>query len=235
MNERFGDDGGRGGFFFTDRGATDLIVRQKIVSDSPLPSGNAIAAMVLRDLGDADTARQTIAAFAKQLEFTGESMSSMVQAAMQHIRTHGSFTVKGAPDAPQERPLSPEQIAAGVVAARPVWRSPTELALHVQILDGFHINAHDVTKNLVPTQLLVHRDNAVEVDAIEYPPGEERRFSFAEEPHKVYGGEVILLVRFKQPVAGAAMIRLGLQYQACDDSACLPPVTKAIEVNAASW
>src|SRR5262249_45165624 len=40
----------RGGFYFTDRDATDLIVRQKTASDSPLPSGNAIAAIVMLEL-----------------------------------------------------------------------------------------------------------------------------------------------------------------------------------------
>ena len=43
MEERFGDE--HGAFYFTDKEARDLIVRQKVASDSPLPSGNAVAAM----------------------------------------------------------------------------------------------------------------------------------------------------------------------------------------------
>jgi uncharacterized protein len=229
MQQRFGDY--RGGFYFTDKDAMDLIVRQKVASDSPLPSGNAVAAMVLQELGDADTARKAIAVFAKQLEFAGESASALVQATMQYVGAHGSFTVEGATQAAGDRPLSPQELAASIVSMRGNWRSTTELELHVQVLPGFHINAHQVGHDFVPAQLLVHRGNAVEVDAIEYPPGEEQRFAFADKPLNVYSGEVVLLVRFKEPVAGKGVLGFGLQYQACDESACLQPVTKAIEIS----
>ena len=52
MNQRFYDDAD-GGFYFTDKGADDLIVRQKMGSDSPLPSGNAVAAMVMLEMNGA--------------------------------------------------------------------------------------------------------------------------------------------------------------------------------------
>src|SRR5688500_2964159 len=42
MQQKFGD-AKVGGFYFTDESATDLIVRRKTASDSPLPSGNAVA------------------------------------------------------------------------------------------------------------------------------------------------------------------------------------------------
>jgi uncharacterized protein YyaL (SSP411 family) len=54
MIDRFNDPLG-GGFYFTDRSAADLIVRQKTASDSPLPSGNAIAATVAVKLGMAQS------------------------------------------------------------------------------------------------------------------------------------------------------------------------------------
>src|SRR4030095_3186638 len=82
IKQRFGDESGAGGFYFTDRRSTDLIVRQKSATDSPLPSGNAVAATAFLQLGDADAARGTIAAFAQQLRHNGEGMSSMVQAAL---------------------------------------------------------------------------------------------------------------------------------------------------------
>ena len=46
MRDRF-YDAGEGGFFYTEERATDLIVRQMVGSDSPLPSGNGVAAMGL--------------------------------------------------------------------------------------------------------------------------------------------------------------------------------------------
>ncbi len=47
--DRFADEK-TGGFYFSDASAKDLIIRQKSATDSPLPSGNAIAALVLLDL-----------------------------------------------------------------------------------------------------------------------------------------------------------------------------------------
>ena len=57
-------------FYFTSADATDLIVRQKVGSDSPLPSGNAMAAMGLLELGNAAAARSTLAIFAQSMRRT---------------------------------------------------------------------------------------------------------------------------------------------------------------------
>ena len=57
VRELFGDEDG--GFYFSAANAKDLIVRQKISSDSPLPSGNAVAAMVML-LGSVDAAAQIL-------------------------------------------------------------------------------------------------------------------------------------------------------------------------------
>ena len=86
--ERFYDQRA-GGFYFTDRSASDLIIRQKTASDSPLPSGNAIAARIMLELGHADIVRDTIALFAPQLEAHGEGMEAMVLAAIEYVQANG--------------------------------------------------------------------------------------------------------------------------------------------------
>jgi hypothetical protein len=65
---------------------------------------------------------------------------------------------------------------------------------------------------------------------VDYPPGEEQRFAFATQPIRVYGGEVTFAVRVPSPPPKGQPLRMNLTYQACDDSACLPPVTKQLEV-----
>ena len=67
------------------------------------------------------------------------------------------------------------------------------------------------------------------VAGIEYPPGELRPLAFSEQPVRVYSGEVTIAVRFSQPPAGKRTT-LSLYYQACDERACLPPVTKTVDV-----
>ena len=226
MERKFGDPG-HGGYYFSDETATDLIVRQKYAGDSPLPSGNAIAAVAAIALGQTDAARRTIAVFAGQMQQNGEGMSSTVQAALMFLRRREPFTVTSGSGG-GERPASPSEIAANVVAMRAAWASPTQLNLHLDVLDGFHINAHEAGKGLVPTSLAVTR--GPDVAGIDYPPGEEQRFAFADEPIRVYDGSVLIAVRFASaPVAGEP-IQLSLTYQACDDSACLAPVTKRVEL-----
>jgi uncharacterized protein YyaL (SSP411 family) len=228
MVDRF--DGETGGFYFTDRGATDLLVRQQVAGDSPLPSGNAVAATVLLKLGDVERSRAVIAAFAQQLENNGEGMSAMVQAALLYLRkTCEAFTVSGGNDNAKsdvERPLSPQQTAENVVRVSAEWTSRTELAIRLSILRGFHVNAHDVDgASLVATRVSVESADASDVI---YPPGEQQTFSFADAPARVYSGDVTIRIAFAHPVKSE--LRISLTYQACDESACLPPVTRRLTV-----
>ncbi|HEV8607239.1 MAG TPA: protein-disulfide reductase DsbD domain-containing protein, partial [Tepidisphaeraceae bacterium] len=70
-----------------------------------------------------------------------------------------------------------------------------------------------------------------EVEKIEYPEGEERKFGFSDGAIAVYSGGVTIRVKFKNAMTGRPPLRMGIAYQACDEEACLPPITKQIEVN----
>ncbi len=235
MLQKFGDDRetigkGVGGFFFTERGAEDLLVRQKTGTDSPLPSGNAVAAMSMLDLGQREEARNTLAVFVQQMQANGESMSSMIQAALLYLQQAEPFTVSaGERASAADRPLTPQQVASGVVSVTTEWEGDTRLRVQLSILNGFHINAHETKSDipLIPTRLSVEGDERAKVD---YPPGEEQRFAFSEAPIRVYSGEAILAVELTSPRRKDQPLRLRLSYQACDEEACLPPVTQQIEL-----
>ena len=235
MLEKFGDRGavgkGVGGFFFTDKDATELIVRQKTGTDSPLSSGNAVAAMAMISLEQLEEARNTLAVFAQQMQSNGESMSAMIEAAMFYLRQAEPFTVSPGPGATAaDRPLSPPQIAAGIVSVKTEWKTPTLLRVRLKIMKGFHINANQTTGDvpLIPTRISAETIDGAEVD---YPPGEEQRFAFAEAPILVYSGAVTLALKFDSPPARGRPLRLTLSYQACDERSCLPPATQQIEVD----
>ena len=70
-------------------------------------------------------------------------------------------------------------------------------------------------------------DAAAAVVGIDYPAGTEERFAFADEPIRVYAGEVTVTVRFS---SDRPDVRLGLAYQACDDRTCLRPVSREVAV-----
>ena len=156
MLQRFVDDR-FGGFFFTQAGDDELIVRQKISQDSPLPSGNAVAAMVLLGLDQTKGALTTLATFAQQTTDYAESMSSMVQAISAYLNVADGFTVKGGPlESDEPTPaVDPKKKADEVVQLAARWASPTVLEVRATIADGYHINAHGVGHGLIAAALHV--------------------------------------------------------------------------------
>src|ERR1043165_3872759 len=217
MDEKFADRD-RGGAFFTGKDAPGLLVRQKTASDSPLPSGNGVAAMVLLSLGRETEAQRTLEVFARQLRDQAEGMSTMVQAALLFLSRHEPFTVEAAPQA--QRPLSPQQIAAGVVEMRTEWIDTGQLAVHLSIMEGFHIQAHDAGEGLIATTLAVSGNEVPATEVIDYPPGDEQRFAFADQALRVYSGQVTIAVRFAADPPPGGVVDLAITYQACDEKPC---------------
>jgi uncharacterized protein YyaL (SSP411 family) len=204
-------DARNGGFFFSPADATDLIVRQKIGSDSPLPAGNALAVTALIGLGDPEAAKKTIEVFAQQMSDQGEGMSAMGAAAAMFVQKHGPIEVS--PGSNVDRPISPTKAARDIVLIAVHWDDPLTLRVRLRIAAEYHINANRAAKGLIPTQLSV-----VPAAMIEYPAVNEMKFE----------GEVILIARFSaKPIED---VRLTLVYQACNDRSCLPAVSKQIDV-----
>ena len=83
---------------------------------------------------------------------------------------------------------------------------------------------------LVPTTLRVTSQHASDLAATEYPPPHMLQLAFAEQPIPVYHGDVEIILRFGSTIAPAPGLELSLTYQACDDRACLPPVTMKLAV-----
>ena len=227
MLARFGDN--RPGLFFTDADAKDLEVRQKMAPDSPLPSGNALAALSLVEMGEFDAAARIIGAFTAQMVDYGAGMSAMVQAAMNYVTRLGPIRINPG-EQTSEMPMQSAARAPETVRAQAQWQNDREILLSLEILDGFHINAHDVSSvgaQLVSTRVVViGQDDAV----IEYPPAQFQRFEYSDDSIPVYSGKIQILIRLPDKSARRAL-QLSLTFQACSDSACLAPVTRTIDVS----
>jgi len=220
MRRKFAGDAG--GFYFTGVGATDLIVRQMVGSDSPLPSGNGVAAMVALALNESDVARGTLATFVQQLLNQAEGMSAMLQAAMLYVNAQSSLAVTPSNEpGERDRPLSPQELASRILQVAHQWRDAQTLKIRLRILQGFHINAHDASTELIATELRG-------ADRVDYPPAERLDAAFADEPINVYRGEITLVAHFEVPQREKA--KLSLRFQACDEASCLPPTTIELEV-----
>jgi len=226
MDRLFADPGG--GWYFTSADATDLIVRQKVGTDSPLPSGNAVAAMVMQQVGRIEATAKALACFAPQMASHGEAMSAMIQSAHFYIRQHGPIVVGVGQKIQEPRTSSIREQALGAVRLQTAWVSPVELHVTVQIKPGMHIHANQAAEGMVPTQLLVNTDDA-KVSNIHYPPAQSLSAAFSDDALPVYAGQVCIAVRFDTPPA--AGVRLALTYQPCTDSACLVAVTQRIDVS----
>ena len=114
-----------------------------------------------------------------------------------------------------------ESVAAG---------KPATLPLHFRVDPGFHINSHTPKSDmLIPTKILIEDMNGAEVSDVSFPPGTP--YSFAFEPATkldVYTGDVTLTAHVKAK-PGTYTLKAALHYQACDQAACYPPKTLAVE------
>ncbi len=229
VKERFADPES-GGFYFTAKDATDLIVRQKSSADSPLPSGNAVAALCLLELGQADLARRTLAEFSQQMSDHPDGMSSMIQATLQYLEKYPSFVVSAADEPREDAPPSADELARAAVTLSAEWASATELRIEANIAGGYHLNANRAAQGLIPTTLALAAEMETGDDLeIDYPAGDERQVAFATEPLAVYAGTVAIAVRFAKALPSGVRIRATLTYQPCTDDSCLSATGKVIE------
>jgi DsbC/DsbD-like thiol-disulfide interchange protein len=123
--------------------------------------------------------------------------------------------------------LYPEQVT--VPAAK-----LTTIVLHFRIAPGLHINSHTPSQaELIPTTLTIPADSGVRLEGAVYPPGTD--FTLPLDPAtrlSVYSGEFIIQARIIATL-GDHLVEARLRYQACDNTACMPPRTiiAAIDVS----
>jgi suppressor for copper-sensitivity B len=106
------------------------------------------------------------------------------------------------------------------------------VAAVVTVEDGWHVNAHHPSFDyLIPTELTIEVPAGWPAAVIEYPAPVARTFAFADQPLAVYEGKTVIAVTLRVPTAAApGKVQLAgkLNYQACNDRSCLPPVTTSL-------
>ncbi len=154
--------------------------------------------------------------------------------ALAWIAGAGGHAIVSAQEAPT---LSPAQVVKThtYVSLEPVPQGKDfEVAVVVDINEAYHMNSHKPSDAyLIPTTLTPKvPDGITLVDSI-YPPGHDKKFTFSDKPLNVYAGKVTLKLKLsageKAPM-GDMTIPITLRYQACNSSACLPPVKIPVEV-----
>ena len=117
-------------------------------------------------------------------------------------------------------------------AVRPGETFKAAVILKVQA--GYHINDNaPLDEFMFPTSVSIEDGPEFEVVEIYYPAGRRARYSYSETELVVYDGEAVLgvLLKAKEGLArGAKTLKAVLNYQACDNTSCLPPKELAFEM-----
>jgi thioredoxin:protein disulfide reductase len=136
-------------------------------------------------------------------------------------------------------PPKPSDIVStkSYVSLDPVPRGKEfQAAVVVTINSGYHMNSHKPSDSyLIPTTLTPQLPAGFTiVGEPMYPMGKNEKFPFSpDKPLNVYTGSVTLRMKLtaddKAPL-GANKIPVTLRFQACNMSACLPPVKIPVDL-----
>lgn len=121
------------------------------------------------------------------------------------------------------------------VSPSPVRRgSAFEVTVEVGIMPGFHVNAHKPSEDyLIPTVLTAKPPVGFKELTTIYPPGVPKKLSFMDKPLLTYTGKFAVHAKFATETnapLGKVKLPFTLQYQACNDAVCLPPVRIPVDV-----
>jgi thiol:disulfide interchange protein DsbD len=111
-----------------------------------------------------------------------------------------------------------------------------EAAVVVNIAKGFHMNSNKPSEDyLIPTTITPNPPAGIRVVDTTYPPGQMKTFTFSpNKPLNVYTDTVTLRMKLAAEDSaplGATSIPVTLRYQACNDTACLPPVRVPVTIS----
>ena len=231
---RLGDPAGG---YFAAGAAPDLLFRAKSAFDGAVASGNGVAALNLLDLhratGDAayrEKAESVLSAFGADLGRVPLAHVTLVRAAARLATavpaSRPQVVVPAAVVGGSTEDLEDEARAAVEVTGRlaPGHETVRAFTVELKVGRGFHVYANPPgAANLPPTTLASVLGRVVEV---RYPAGEAD--AAAGDGVRIYRGRVALEGRVEMPKTGAPSLEL--HYQVCDDSRCLPPITRLVRL-----
>ncbi len=121
--------------------------------------------------------------------------------------------------------LFPEQITVPAGKA-------SSVALHFRIAQGLHINSHSPKEEeLIPTAFSIPEGSGVRLEQANYPSGTDITLPLDPKTKlSVYTGDFIIQARIVA-TAGDHLVEARLRYQACDNSACMPPKTITVPID----
>ena len=228
-------DADAGGFYYTEGGA-DLLVRIKDGQDSALPSANAVAVDVLLDLAEftgdpvyRERAARCLQSFGGMMQARPQGFIRMIAAADRYLKSRPKIPLaafSGFSLPPTAEPVV--QAHLRTETATPIPGQAFAMSVDLSIQPGWHVNAYDPSaRTLLPTSMTLNSDLPLTVLDTTYPISQPFYYEALDETLNVYQGEVSLGARLQlhpnAPTGADGVVRVLIQYQACDDTRCLPP------------
>ncbi|MCF7805566.1 MAG: protein-disulfide reductase DsbD [Candidatus Marinimicrobia bacterium] len=128
-------------------------------------------------------------------------------------------------------------VPENIVQIEPKWAQngavtgeSVQLALQVEVEETWHINSNEPLEDfLIPTEVSFQTEDGITTGRVYYPEAHLYNFDFSESEVAVYEGTVNLVtaVSVDQSFTADSLHIVGtLQYQACNNTSCLPPQEK---------
>ena len=231
----FGAEGG--GWYDAPDGRDDLIVRLVSVNDGAVPSATSVMLnnlLALRAQGFEDTLGASLAATSSAIV---ENPLTTINSARVIFELDGAFLERfgmgaSAPEAPALIDASPVEIFASA-AELEVGDDGAEISLELRIAEGYHVTAHDAgVEGMVGLDVAIDGGMGFGV-VVDYPTGRVLEGPFVPKGETLFAheGAVRIDVRVErtgEPVTGTP--RLVVTYQACDERACMEPMSAVLGV-----
>jgi len=124
---------------------------------------------------------------------------------------------------------------SGSIAPDKVKKGRTVRATVVMdIPSGLHVQSNKpLDKFLVPTKLDIETPSGMKVGPVSYPRALMRKLKFSKGTVAVYEGRSTVRFNVTVPAnysGGSGEIKGKLRFQACNDEACFPPVTREVKM-----
>jgi len=144
----------------------------------------------------------------------------------------------GNTQAQEATPLAPAQVVKthAYASLDPVPRGKDfQVAVVDDINQAYHMNSHKPSDSyLIPTTITPQLPPGFILVDTAYPAGHDKKFPFSpDKPLNVYSGTVTLRLKLTAQSSaplGTVTIPMTLRYQACNNSACLPPVKVPVSI-----
>ncbi|RUL88027.1 DUF255 domain-containing protein [Tautonia sociabilis] len=239
-----------GGFFFTADDHESLLARPKDPIDGALPSGNSVAICVLVALAEAsgeprylDQAGRALEAFSPILARAPAGVPMMVVGLEEYLDARPEAAARAAKGGDAQTPPANDEVltAAATLLDDPASIVPGgtfEVALSLDVAPGWHLYANPSGSDLArPTVVTLAPGPGATLATVEYPEGEPMVLAGSTEPLPVYEGKVRLTARvlLAEDADGVPdHLTFRIDYQACNDRACLAPAMLAAPLRLAT-